>query len=96
MLAVTASETVNMLQSNPDIITHCRDNIRIMKAQLDPRSDWVFCTSAPENPMMLLVFKEDVVKARHLTIEDQERLFQECVEEVSVSGAYERVLRLCV
>lgn len=83
MLAVTASETLNMLQSNPDIIAHCRENIKIMKAQLDPRSDWVVCTSAPENPIMLLVLKEEVVKARNLSAEDQERIFQECVEEVS-------------
>jgi serine palmitoyltransferase len=83
MLAVTASETVNMLQSNPDIITHCRENTRTMKAQLDPRSDWVYCTSALENPMMLFVFKDDVVKARNLSVDDQDRLFQECVEEVS-------------
>ncbi|KAL2106868.1 hypothetical protein VUR80DRAFT_6102 [Thermomyces stellatus] len=86
MLAVTASETLNMLQSNPDIIAHCRENIKIMKAQLDPRSDWVVCTSAPENPIMLLVLKEEVVKARNLSAEDQERIFQECVEEALSNG----------
>lgn len=85
MLAVTASETLNILQSNPDVITHCRENIKTMKAQLDPRSDWVVCTSAPENPIMLLALKEDVVKSRSLSPEDQERIFQECVEEVRVS-----------
>lgn len=90
MLAVTASETLNMLQSNPDVIAHCRENIKTMKAQLDPRSDWVVCTSAPENPIMLIVFKEDVVKARNLSLEDQERLLQECVEEVSLPGFIEQ------
>ena len=82
MAAVTASETLNMLQSNPDVIAHCRENVKTMKAQLDPRSDWVVCTSAPENPMMLLALKDDVVEARNLSSEDQERLLQECVEEV--------------
>jgi serine palmitoyltransferase len=83
MLAVTASETVSLLQSNPDILTQCRENIKAMRAQLDPRSDWVVCTSAHENPVMLLVLKPEVVKARRLELEDQERIMMDCVEEVS-------------
>lgn len=82
MLAVTASETINLLQSNPDILTQCRDNIRAMRAQLDPRSDWVVCSGAPENPVMLLNLKPDVVQARKLDIADQERLLMDCVDEV--------------
>ena len=82
MMAVTASETLNILQSTPEILAACRDNIRAMRAQLDPRSDWVQCTSAPENPIMLLVIKPDIVAARRLGIEDQERLLQECADEV--------------
>ena len=54
-----------------------------MKAQLDPRSDWVVCTSAPENPVMLLVLKPEVIKARRLSVDDQERLLMECADEVS-------------
>lgn len=83
MLAVTASETLNMLQSNPDVISLCRENIKVMRAQLDPRSDWVMCTSAPENPILLLVLKPTVIHARGLTIEDQEKLLQECTDEVT-------------
>lgn len=83
MLAMTASETVHLLQSNPDILTQCRENIRAMKAQLDPRSDWVMCTSALENPIMLLVLKPDVVQARKLSVDDQERILMECADEVS-------------
>ncbi|KAL2128241.1 hypothetical protein VTI74DRAFT_9455 [Chaetomium olivicolor] len=86
MLAVTASESLNLLQSNPEILLQCRENIRLMKAQLDPRSDWVICTSAPENPIMILTLKPEVVKARRLTIEDQERLLQECVDEALANG----------
>ncbi|KAK4124566.1 PLP-dependent transferase [Parathielavia appendiculata] len=86
MLAVTASESINLLQSNPEILLQCRENIRLMRAQLDPRSDWVVCTSAPENPVMLLVFKPEVVKARRLSVEDQERLMQECVDEALANG----------
>lgn len=81
MLAVTASEALNVLQSNPEILLQSRENIRAMRAQLDPRSDWVICTSSPFNPIMLLVLKPDVVQARRLTKEDQERILFECVEE---------------
>ncbi|KAF7562122.1 hypothetical protein G7046_g2004 [Stylonectria norvegica] len=86
MLAVTASETLNLLQSNPDILTSCRENIKVMKAQLDPRSDWVMCKSMAENPVMLLVLKPDVVKARKLELEDQERILLDCVEESLING----------
>ena len=86
MLAVTASETLNLLQSNPDILTQCRENIKAMKAQLDPRSDWIMCTSAPDNPIMLLVLKPDVVASRKLTREDQDRLLMECVDESLANG----------
>jgi serine palmitoyltransferase len=83
MTAVTASETLNLLQSNPEILTQCRENIKAMRTQLDPRSDWVSCTSSAENPIMLLVLKPDVVRARGLTYDDQERILQQCAEEVS-------------
>lgn len=83
MLATTASETIAMLQANPDILVQCRENIKAMRAQLDPRSDWVQCTSALENPVMILVLKPEVVNSRRLTPDEQERILQECVEEVS-------------
>lgn len=85
MLATTASETLNMLQLNPEILVQCRENIKAMRAQLDPRSDWVHCTSAPENPVMLLVLKSDVVNSRRLSTEEQERVLQECVDEVNLN-----------
>lgn len=82
MLATTASETLNILQTNPEILVQCRENIKAMRAQLDPRSDWVTCTSAIENPVMLFVLKQDVINTRRLTTEEQEKLLQECVDEV--------------
>jgi serine palmitoyltransferase len=93
MLAVTASETVSLLQSNPDILTQCRENIKAMRAQLDPRSDWVVCTSVPENPVMLLVLKPDVVKSRKLGFGDQERILIDCVEETLANGVLVARLR---
>ncbi|KAF7533115.1 hypothetical protein G7054_g7352 [Neopestalotiopsis clavispora] len=86
MLAVTASETLNVLQSNPEILTQCRENIKAMRAQLDPRSDWVNCTSSTENPIMLLLLKPDVVRSRGLSYADQERILQDCVDETLNNG----------
>ncbi|OAA59654.1 serine palmitoyl transferase subunit [Niveomyces insectorum RCEF 264] len=86
LLATTASESISLLQANPEILQQCRDNIRAIRAQLDPRSDWVTCTSAPENPIMLLVLKPEVVRSRRLTVEDQNRLLQECVDEALANG----------
>lgn len=83
MLATTASETLNMLQTMPEILVQCRENIKAMRAQLDPRSDWVHCTSSSENPVMLLVLKPEVINSRRLSIDEQERVLQECVDEVS-------------
>ena len=88
MLATTASETLSMLQEKPDILVQCRENIKSMRAQLDPRSDWVYCTSAPKNPVMLLVLKPEVVNSRRMSIAEQERVLQECVDEVCTTFAF--------
>ena len=82
MLATTASETVNILQTSPEMITQLRENIKALWAQLDPRSDWVNCTSSMENPILLLVLKPEVVASKRLSIEDQEKLLQDVVDEV--------------
>lgn len=85
LLATTASETVTLLQEQPEIIQGLRENIRTMRTQLDPRSDWVRCTSAAEAPVMLLVLKDEHVQARSLSVLDQEMLLQDCVDEVSLT-----------
>lgn len=82
LLATTATETVTLLQEQPSIIQGLRENIRAMWPQLDPRSEWVRCTSAPDNPVMLLVLKDQHVIDRNLSILDQLNLLQDCVDEV--------------
>ncbi|RDW73794.1 hypothetical protein BP5796_07236 [Coleophoma crateriformis] len=86
LLATTASETLNMLQTTPELLVQCRENIKAMRAQLDPRSDWVQCTSALENPIMLLVLKPSVINSRNFSIPEQERVLQECVDESLANG----------
>src|ERR1700761_8844574 len=83
--AVTASEALMMLQTQPDLFIQLKESIKAMWQQIDPRSDWVYCTSAPENPIMLLVLKPEVVSSRRLTIEDQQSLLQDVVDEVNTS-----------
>lgn len=88
MLATTASEALLMLQHNPDILATARENIKTMWAQLDPRSDWVHCTSSMENPVMLLVLKPEVIASKRLTRADQEQLLQDVVYEVSYGYSF--------
>ena len=78
LLATTASEAVTILQEQPQVIQSLRENIKALWPQLDPRSDWVRCTSAQDNPVMVLVLKDQHVEERELTVADQEKLLQEC------------------
>ena len=82
MLATTASEVLSMIQSTPDILTPVRENIKTMWAQLDPRSDWVQCTSSSENPIMILILRAEVIASKNLGMADQEQLLQEIVDDV--------------
>ena len=84
MLATTASETISLVQTNPEILTQARENTRLMWAQLDPRSEWVMCTSAVENPMMILELKPEVVASKRLSLLDQDQILQDIVDEVGL------------
>ncbi|OJJ49199.1 hypothetical protein ASPZODRAFT_129611 [Penicilliopsis zonata CBS 506.65] len=86
LLSTTASDTINILQNSPDLVSQLRDLTKAMWAQLDPRSDWVRCTSAPENPIMILVIKPEVVAAKRLTADDQQYLLQDVVDECLANG----------
>ncbi|KAI4245714.1 MAG: hypothetical protein L6R40_002242 [Gallowayella cf. fulva] len=86
MLATTASEVISMLQTNGEMLTQVRDNVKTMWGQLDPRSEWVQCTSAMENPIMILVLKPEVVARWKLGVGEQEQLLQEMVDEALANG----------
>lgn len=85
LLATTASEVMNLLHTNPNMMAKLRTNIAIMRSQLDPRSDFVYCASAPENPMMFFPLKPVIVKNRKLTHEDQDDIMQEIIDDVGPS-----------
>ncbi|OJJ82859.1 serine C-palmitoyltransferase subunit lcbA [Aspergillus glaucus CBS 516.65] len=86
LLSTTASETINLLQNNPDIVSQLREQTKVMRAQLVPRSDWVYCTSALENPIIILPLKPEVVAAKRLSFEDQQFLLQDVVDECTANG----------
>lgn len=83
MLANTTSETIRMLQEQPELIGTMRENTKALRAQLDPRSEYMECTSDPENPILLVTFKQDVIVNRDLGMDDQEWLLVDIIEEVS-------------
>lgn len=82
LLSTTASETISLLQEQPEILTGLRDNVKAMRAQLDPRSDWIKVSSSADNPMLLLVLKPEVIEAKKLTLDDQNQIFRDVVDEV--------------
>lgn len=82
LLSTTASATINLLQTNPDVVTQLREYTKALRAQLVPRSDWVYCPSASENPIIILPLKPEVVASKRLSYEDQQFLLQDVVDEV--------------
>ncbi|KAK5761675.1 serine palmitoyltransferase component [Elasticomyces elasticus] len=93
LLATTASETVALLQEQPQLIQTLRENTKALRAQLDPRSEWVRCTSAPENPVLILVLMDKHISDRNLSIADQEALLQDAVDEALANGVLVTRLR---
>ena len=82
ILATTASETLTLLQTQPELVATLRAAPRTLWAQLDPRRDWLRCISAPENPALLLALRPDVVAARRLAADEQDAILQDIVDEV--------------
>lgn len=82
LLSTTASATINILQNSPETVSQLREYTKAMWAQLDPRSDYVYCMSSPENPILILVIKPEVVATKRLSVEDQQFLLQDIVDEV--------------
>ena len=82
LLGTTASVSINYLQNSPETIVQLREYTKALRAQLYPRSDWVYCTSDPENPVIILTLKPEVVSSKRLSVEDQKFLLQDIVDEV--------------
>jgi len=89
MLATTASETVTLLQAQPELVAGLREATRALRGQLMGEAgakEWVRCSSAAENPVQLLVLREEVVAARGWSAAEQEGVLQEVVDEALAGG----------
>jgi serine palmitoyltransferase len=98
MLATTAVETIQILKESPEVGQKLQENIDSMWAQFDPKNfpkqQWVVCTSAKQNPIMLFTIKEDLIARYELSVKDQESIIQEVVEEVRKHLCTAALLRL--
>ena len=90
LLAVTASATVALLQSNPQHIRSLRENTHALRAALlrpgGACPDLLRCTSHPDNPIQLLVLPDPIVAARRLSRADQDALLQDVLDEALSSA----------
>jgi 7-keto-8-aminopelargonate synthetase-like enzyme len=87
MLATTASEAIKLLQDEPEMGIKLKDNIDTLWEQFNPKNfpkqQWVVCTSVRDNPIMLFVLKEEIIGRYSLSVQDQEAIVQDIVDEVS-------------
>ncbi|KAI9716710.1 MAG: serine palmitoyltransferase component [Chrysothrix sp. TS-e1954] len=86
MMATAASESLSILQESTELIVQLRENIRTLRVQLDPRSEWVRCVSCIDNPVQLVSLKADVIASRNMNLEEQTVLLQEVVDEALANG----------
>ncbi|KAL7275829.1 serine palmitoyltransferase component [Rhizina undulata] len=83
MLAITASETLKLIEGNPDVLIALRENVKAFRAQMD-KSEYVVCSSALENPICLFILKEEVVIGKG--IEDEEKVIMDIIDEALANG----------
>lgn len=81
ILAVTASETIKLLEGNPDILTGLRENVKVFRAQME-KSEYVRCTSAQDNPICLYVLRKEVIAEKG--IKEEDRVMADIVDEVYI------------
>jgi serine palmitoyltransferase len=86
--STTASETIRMRQENEGLYTQLKENIKIVWKELESRSnfDMVRITSVPENPVILVALKDEIVESKKLSQQDQETIFQDIIDECISNG----------
>ncbi|KAI9692793.1 MAG: serine palmitoyltransferase component [Bogoriella megaspora] len=88
MLATTASETLRLLQDDASWQQGLRENTKALRAMIERPTggEWVECTSAGENPMLIVVVREGVVEERRWGRGEVEGVLQEVVDEALANG----------
>jgi serine palmitoyltransferase len=78
MLAVTTSETLKLLEGNPQVLTALRENIKAFRNQMD-RCEYVECTSSLDNPVCMFILKRDGLEGR--IFGNEEKILMDIVDE---------------
>jgi serine palmitoyltransferase len=81
MLATSACTSIDLLEEHPSVITACQENVAILRIEL-AKCQWVKSTSVAENPVQIFVLAPNIIESRSMTLLEQERMLQECVDEV--------------
>ncbi|PPJ60886.1 hypothetical protein CBER1_11210 [Cercospora berteroae] len=83
-LATTAILTMRLLQMETNHLHALRGQVIIFRTEFQT-SKWMHCSSAPENPIILLELNARTVDQRQLSWERQHYFWEECVNEVSLA-----------
>lgn len=81
VLAASASAAIDILQTNPEVLTVCRENVLTLRTEL-ARCQWVESTSSSESPIQLFVLAPRIVRYQNLNVAEQAAIIQDCVDEV--------------
>lgn len=81
MLAVTTSETLKLLEGNPQVLTALRENIRAFRTQMD-RCEYVDCSSALDNPVCIFSLKREAIGGK--VVDSEDRILMDIVDEVCI------------
>lgn len=84
MLSVTATESLKMLEGNPELVSALRDNTQALRHQLE-RCEHIVITSAPENPRLVFHLRREVVGPTR-DVAEEERLLADVVDECLASN----------
>ncbi|KAF1811155.1 serine palmitoyltransferase [Eremomyces bilateralis CBS 781.70] len=88
LLATTASETIALLQTEEGaaLMDQARELSRLMRAQLDPRSEWLKVMSKEDSPYIIAVLKNEAIEAKKWSHADQEAIMQDIVDDCLNKG----------
>jgi len=83
ILSVTASESIKLIESNPELLTDLREKMRLFRQQLE-RCEHILISSVPENPRCMFYLKNEIVEQKGA--DREERVLADIVDECMGSG----------
>ncbi|KAK9328592.1 pyridoxal phosphate-dependent transferase [Lipomyces starkeyi] len=82
-LAATASESMSIMQSSPEIFTQLLSNTRAFRAIID-KMTYMYSPSDPDSPLIHLQLNPEVLESRK--IDDEDKFLQDVVDECIANG----------